>query len=212
MRGKIWPVRGSFASLAPPLRGAMTILEPDDLAVSTVMERLVYDAEHSSVLPGRLVMGEGDPPSDDTSVNEAYEGSGATYKLFKEVYDRNSIDDRGMPIASTVHFGLGYDNAFWNGRQMVYGDGDENLPADQRLFNRFTISLDIMGHELTHGVTQFEAGLLYNGQSGALNETVSDIFGILVKQHFLKLDVDESDWLIGQGLFTENVAVSPFAQ
>ena len=196
-----WQFRVSRAATT----GAMTILEPDDLAVSTVMERLVYDAEHGSVLPGRLVMGEGDPPSDDKSVNEAYEGSGATYELFKEVYGRNSIDNRGMPISSTVHFGLGYDNAFWNGRQMVYGDGDENLPPDQRLFNRFTISLDIMGHELTHGVTQFEAGLLYSGQSGALNETVSDVFGILVKQRLLNQNVDEADWLIGHNLLTENV-------
>ena len=185
--------------------GAMSVLEADDIAVSTVMERLVYDAEHGSVLPGRLVMGEGDPPSTDRAVKEAYEGSGATYELLKEVYGRNSIDDRGMPIASTVHYGIGYDNAFWNGRQMVYGDGDEDLPPEQRLFNRFTISLDIMGHELTHGVTQFETGLLYNGQSGALNETISDVFGILVKQRLLNQTVTESDWLIGQGLFTENV-------
>jgi Zn-dependent metalloprotease len=196
-----WQFRVSRAATT----GAMTILEADDLAVSTVMERLVYDAEHGSILPGRLVMGEGDPLTDDNSVNEAYEGSGATYELFKEVYGRNSIDNRGMPISSTVHFGLGYDNAFWNGRQMVYGDGDENLPPEQRLFNRFTISLDIIGHELTHGVTQYEAGLLYSGQSGALNETVSDIFGLLVKQRLLNQSVDEADWLVGHNLLTENV-------
>lgn len=185
--------------------GAMSVLEADDLAVSTVMERLVYDAEHSSVLPGRLVMGEGDPPSDDIAVNEAYEGAGATYELFRQEYGRYSIDDRGMPIASTVHYGIGYDNAFWNGRQMVYGDGDEDIPLEQRLFNRFTVSIDIMGHELTHGVTQFETGLLYKGQSGALNESLSDIFGILVKQRFQNLTAKESDWLVGKGLFTENV-------
>jgi Zn-dependent metalloprotease len=196
-----WQFRVSRAATT----GAMTVLEADDLAVSTMMERLVYDAEHGSILPGRLVMGEGDPLSDDNSVNEAYEGSGATYELFKEVYGRNSIDNRGMPISSTVHFGLGYDNAFWNGRQMVYGDGDENLPPEQRLFNRFTISLDIIGHELTHGVTQYEAGLLYSGQSGALNETVSDIFGLLVKQRLLNQSVDEADWLVGHNLLTENV-------
>ncbi|MFL7838639.1 MAG: M4 family metallopeptidase [Candidatus Promineifilaceae bacterium] len=186
--------------------GAMSVLEADDFAVSTVMERLVYDAEHGTLLPGRLVMGEGDPPTDDKSGDEAYEGAGATYELFKQVYGRNSIDGRGMPIVSTVHYGVGYDNAFWNGNQMVYGDGDEDLPLDQRLFNRFTISMDIMGHELTHGITQYEAGLLYNGQSGALNEAISDIFGILVKQYYHDISVDESDWLIGTGLFTENVS------
>jgi Zn-dependent metalloprotease len=196
-----WQFRVSRAATT----GAMTVLEADDFAVSTIRERLIYDAEHSSLLPGHLVLGEGDPPADDRSINEAYEGAGSTYELFKLIYGRNSIDNRGMPIVSTVHYGIGYDNAFWNGRQMVYGDGDEDLPPDQRLFNRFTISLDIMGHELTHGVTQFESGLLYNGQSGALNEAISDIFGILVKQYHQNLSVDESDWLIGAGLLTENV-------
>ncbi len=196
-----WQFRVSRAATT----GALTVLEADDIAVSTVLERLVYDAQHGSILPGRLVMGEGDPPSGDKSVNEAYEGAGATYELFKQVYGRNSIDDRGMPISSTVHYGIGYDNAFWNGRQMVYGDGDEDLPVDQRLFNRFTVSIDIMGHELTHGVTQYETGLLYSGQSGALNESLSDIFGILVKQRMMNLAASESDWLIGEGLFTANV-------
>jgi Zn-dependent metalloprotease len=197
-----WQFRVSRAATT----GALSVLEADDLAVSTVMERLVYDAEFSSLLPGRLVMGEGDPPSEDQAVNEAYEGAGATYELFQQVYRRNSIDGRGMPIVSTVHYGIGYDNAFWNGNQMVYGDGDEDLPPDQRLFNRFTISMDIMGHELTHGITQYEAGLLYSGQSGALNESISDIFGILVKQYYHNTSVGESDWLIGTGLFTENVS------
>ncbi len=196
-----WQFRVSRAATT----GALTALEADDLAVSTVMERLVFDAEHGTLLPGRLVLGEGDPPSHDVSVNEAYEGAGATYELYKDVYDRNSIDDRGMPISSSVHYGIGYDNAFWNGRQMVYGDGDDDLPPEQRLFNRFTISLDIIGHELTHGVTQFETGLLYSGQSGALNESLSDVFGILVKQYAQRQSAEESDWLIGAGLFTESV-------
>jgi Zn-dependent metalloprotease len=185
--------------------GAQTVLQADDIAVSTLMERLVYDAEYGSILPGRLVMGEGDPPSSDVAVMEAYDGAGATYELFKQAYGRNSIDDRGMPIVSTVHYRIGYDNAFWNGRQMVYGDGDEDLPPAQRLFKRFTSSLDVIGHELTHGVTQFESGLLYSGQSGALNESMSDVFGILVKQYVRKETAAESDWLIGKEPFTENV-------
>ncbi len=82
----------------------------------------------------------------------------------------------------SVHYQQGYDNAFWNGEQMVYGDGDEDLPVEERLFNRFTVALDVIGHELTHGVTQFEAQLAYYEQSGALNESFSDVFGILVKQ------------------------------
>ena len=88
---------------------------------------------------------------------------------------------------------------------MVYGDGDENLPPGQRLFNRFTISVDVIGHELTHGVTQYEASLVYSDQPGALNESFSDVFGSLVKQYLQKQTAAQADWLIGQGLLTANV-------
>jgi Zn-dependent metalloprotease len=186
------------------ISGVTGFVEGDD-AYTTVKERLVYDAEFGSIIPGILVRGEGDPPVDDVAVNEAYDGAGATYDLFKEEYGRNSIDDRGMVLESTVHYRVGYDNAFWNGRQMIYGDGDEDLPEDQRLFNRFTIAPDVIAHELTHGVTQFEAGLLYRDQPGALNESISDVFGALCNQHMHGEMAEESDWLIGKGLFTSNV-------
>ncbi len=184
--------------------GVAEFVEDAD-AYTIVKERLVYDAEYGSILPGILVRGEGDPPSDDPAVNEAYDGAGATYDLFKEAYGRNSIDDRGMVIESSVHYRVGYDNAFWNGRQMIYGDGDEDLPEDQRLFNRFTIAPDVIAHELTHGITQFETGLLYRDQPGALNESISDVFGALCNQHMYRETAAESDWLIGKGLFTANV-------
>jgi Zn-dependent metalloprotease len=87
----------------------------------------------------------------------------------------------------------------------VYGDGDENLPANERLFNRFTIAIDVIGHELTHGVTQFEAKLVYSQQPGALNESMSDVFGSLVKQRQRNQTADLADWIIGEGLLTENV-------
>ena len=168
-------------------------------------DRAVYDAGHGTNLPGQLVRSEGDNPTGDAAVDEAYDGSGATYDLFHAAYNRNSIDDKGMQLISSVHYSKGYDNAFWDGGQMVYGDGDEDLPEDQRLFNRFTIALDITGHELTHGVTQFTAGLVYRNQPGALNESVSDVFGSLVKQRSLGQSAEEADWLIGEGLFTPNV-------
>ncbi len=168
-------------------------------------ERIVYDAKNGTSLPGTPVRKEGDPPSSDVTVNEAYDGSGVTYDLFKDVYDRNSIDNNGMRMDSTVHYRKGYDNAFWNGEQMVYGDGDEDLPPAERLFNRFTIAIDIIGHELTHGVTQFEAKLVYSFQPGALNESMSDVFGSLVKQRHLNQTAAEADWIIGAGLLTENV-------
>lgn len=168
-------------------------------------ERFIYDAKNGTSLPGTSVRKEGDGPTSDLAVDEAYDGSGATYDLFQEIYNRNSIDDKGMRMDSTVHYRRGYDNAFWNGEQMVYGDGDEDQPVDDRLFNRFTIAIDIIGHELTHGVTQFEAKLVYSFQPGALNESMSDVFGALVKQRHLNQEASEADWIIGGGLLTENV-------
>ncbi len=168
-------------------------------------QRTIYDAENGSGLPGRQVRAEGDPPTNDPAADEAYDGSGATYDLFRDVYDRNSIDNRGLRLDSTVHYEQGYDNAFWNGQQMVYGDGDEDLPEAERLFNRFTIAIDVIGHELTHGVTQYEARLRYWEQPGALNESFSDVFGSLVKQRSLGQTAADADWIIGQGLLTENV-------
>ena len=168
-------------------------------------QRTVYDAENGSSLPGGQVRGEGDPPTGDAAADEAYDGSGATYDLFLEVYDRNSIDGNGLRLDSTVHYQQGYDNAFWNGQQMVYGDGDEDLPEEERLFNRFTIAIDVIGHELTHGVTQYEARLRYWDQPGALSESFSDVFGSLVKQRTLGQTATDADWLIGEGLLTGNV-------
>ncbi|MBI5953251.1 MAG: M4 family metallopeptidase [Chloroflexi bacterium] len=168
-------------------------------------ERIVYDAKNGSTLPGTAVRKEGDPASTDPAVNEAYDGSGVTYDLYLDIYGRNSIDGNGFRLDSTVHYQKGYDNAFWDGKQMVYGDGDEDLPASERLFNRFTAVLDIIAHELTHGVTQHEANLAYWDQSGALNESMSDVFGSLVKQYQRKQTAGEADWIIGEGLFTSNV-------
>ncbi|MDX6718248.1 MAG: hypothetical protein QOJ63_502 [Solirubrobacteraceae bacterium] len=135
------------------------------------------------------VRNEGDPASSDITVNEAYDGLGATYAFFWDHFKRDSIDDQGMPLHGWVHYGRDYDNAFWDGDEMVFGDG--------KMFDRFTKSLDVIGHELTHGVTEHEAGLQYLNQSGALNESVSDVFGSLVKQYKLGQQAAQADWLIG---------------
>jgi Zn-dependent metalloprotease len=162
-------------------------------------QRTVYDAEHGGrlSLPGRLIRAEGDPPSPDAAVNEAYDGAGATFEFYRDVYERNSIDGSGLEIVSSVHYGTRYENAFWDGAQMVYGDGGGQL------FNEgaFTHALDVIGHELTHGVTQYTAGLEYRKQPGALNESFSDVFGVLVKQFAAQqeADDDEEKWLIGAG-------------
>lgn len=161
--------------------------------------RTIADAQHTRTLPGTTVRSEGDPATDDLAVDEAYDGLGATWELWSAAYDRDSLDGKGMPLVATVHYGERYDNAFWDGRQMVFGDGDGVI------FERFTRSLDVIGHELAHGVTEYTAGLLYQGQSGALNESISDVFGVLVKQRVLGQTADEADWLIGAELLREGV-------
>jgi len=180
-------------------RPILTFLSTMGSTVTGTKRRTIYDAKKRSNLPGVMVKGEGGAKSKDIAVNEAYDGAGTTYDLFFKVFQRNSIDDRGMRLDSTVHYGRSYDNAFWDGRQMVYGDGDGEL------FNRFTIAIDVIGHELTHGVTEYEAGLEYEGQSGALNESISDVFGSLVKQYKKKQDVKKADWLIGNGLLAPGI-------
>jgi Zn-dependent metalloprotease len=161
--------------------------------------RTIYDAQTTTNLPGTEVRDEAGPPTADVAVNEAYDYSGDTYDFYLQVFNRNSVDDHGLTLTSTVHYDVGYDNAFWNGQQMIYGDGDGQY------FQRFTICLDVIGHELTHGVTQNEAQLIYSGQPGALNESISDVFGSLVKQWVNNQTVDDADWLIGAGLFTNAV-------
>jgi Zn-dependent metalloprotease len=187
--------RQAVAAVAPLLLGAPAMGK----------RRTTFDAQHGTSLPGVLVRAEGDSPVADVAVNEAYDGAGATYDLYWDVYGRNSIDGNGLRLDATVHYDRNYDNAFWDGQQMVYGDGDEDLPPDQRLFNRFTIAIDVIGHELTHGVTQYTVNLVYQDQPGALNESISDVFGSLVKQRALGQTAAQADWLIGEGLFTANV-------
>lgn len=168
-------------------------------SVAGTKRRTIFDAKHEEDLPGNLTRGEGDKAGTDRSANEAYDYAGATYDFYQQAFGRNSVDDRGLRLDSTVHYGEKYDNAFWNGQQMVYGDGDA------KIFGRFTRCIDVIGHELTHGVTQYEAGLNYRGQPGALNESMSDVFGSLVKQWTLKQTAAKADWLIGKGLFTKKV-------
>lgn len=163
-------------------------------AHSSVRVRKVYDARGTESLPGTLVRSEGDGPSAEAAVDEAYDGAGETWDFYDEVYSRNSIDGNGMVITSTLHYGQRYNNAFWDGQQMVYGDGDGQI------FDRFTIDLDVIGHELTHGVVQSEANLRYWYQSGALNESFADIFGTLIKQRSLGQDVKAADWLVGANI------------
>ena len=174
--------------------GAVALTTP-----AGVKHRSVYNLNHGTLLPGKLVRDEGRPKTRDVCVNEAYDYSGDTWDFFSRVFGRNSVDDRGMRLDSSVHYYRNFDNAFWNGSQMVYGDGDGVI------FQRFTKCLDVIGHELTHGITQYEASLEYEGQSGALNESFSDVFGVMVKQWKNKESSAQADWLIGEGLFARGI-------
>ncbi|MCE1173869.1 MAG: M4 family metallopeptidase [Propionibacteriales bacterium] len=161
--------------------------------------RLISSAGNVERLPGKKVRDEGQPATGDAAVDEAYDGFGATWALFHDVFGRNSIDGSGMRLLGTVHYGEAYQNAFWNGTRMVFGDGDGEI------FGRFTASLDVIGHELTHGVVEHTAALVYSGQSGALNESLADVFGILVAQYRLRQTATEADWLIGGDLLLPGV-------
>jgi Zn-dependent metalloprotease len=168
-------------------------------AAPTEKQRTVYNANHRTALPGKVMRNEGDGKTKDAEADEAFDGLGTTFDFYWNVYRRNSIDDAGMHLDASVHYGRKYDNAFWNGAQMVFGDGDGDL------FNRFTASVDVIAHELTHGVTGDEVNLVYVDESGALNESVSDVFGSLVKQYAKSQTAAKADWLIGAELLSAKV-------
>ncbi|PNP51540.1 hypothetical protein THARTR1_07796 [Trichoderma harzianum] len=159
-------------------------------------QRSIYDAEHTSSerqLPGKLVRAEGDKAAKDKTVNEAYDNVGTVLEFYKDKFKWNSIDNKNMDVISSVHFGRQYENAFWDSeeRQMVFGDGGEFL-------SNFTGCIDVIGHELTHAVTEHTSALDYQGQPGALNEHISDVFGIMIKQKVQDEKSQDADWLIGE--------------
>lgn len=194
------PALGTLATDAV-LRAARRERARADLGpVEPGAQRTVSDAGGREELPGTVVRREGEGPTGDAATDEAHDGLGATYDLYLRAFGRDSLDDAGRPLLATVHYGRAYDNAFWDGARMVFGDGDG------RVFGRFTASVSVIGHELTHGVTQYTADLVYQGQSGALNEHVSDAFGAMVEQSSLGQDSGQASWLIGAGLFTDAVS------
>jgi Zn-dependent metalloprotease len=164
--------------------------------------RLVYDMKNidlQQLLPGTLVRSEGQEAVNDEAVNEAYDYSGVVYDFYLEKLNRNSLDDRGMSLISTVHFGNKYNNAFWNGEQMTYGDGDGQI------FIRFTKGLDVVGHELSHGVVSHTSNLEYFEEPGALNEHFADALGESIQQWHLKQDVTQSNWTVGESIMGPGV-------
>jgi Zn-dependent metalloprotease len=184
------------------LRGERAVrgLVAPAVAASAHGRRTIFDCARTTFLASATVEHTEDgPASADESVNRAFEGLGHTRDFYKDVFDRDSLDGRGMRLNGYVHYDEEFNNAFWDGSQMVFGDGDGVL------FTDFTKSLDVIGHELAHGVTEFACGLTYHNQSGALNESMSDVFGSLVKQWVRKETADQADWLIGAEVFTPEI-------
>ena len=197
MQDEAQRVRRQRQDQAPALAFASDRIGQAAPAAEVVQE--VYDAESGSVLPGRLIRGEGVDPNDDPGADAAFGSTANTADFFREVFKRNSLDGAGMKLISTVHYQRNYNNAFWDGQQMVYGDGDGII------FKPLTGSLSVIGHELSHGVVQHSGGLVYQDQSGALNEHCADVFGCLVTQYTRGQLPHEADWLIGDGILGDDV-------
>ncbi len=170
------------------------------LSASGNGRRTVFDCQNSFSLNSAVMSrSEDGPTSADESTNRLFDGLGTTRDFLAEVFDRNSLDDRGGRLDGYVHYGVDYNNATFDGSVMRFGDGDGQQ------FTDFTLSLDVIAHELGHGVTQFTSDLEYQDQSGALNESFSDVLGSLVKQWSENQTVDQADWLIGQDVWTPGV-------
>lgn len=152
----------------------------------------VYDCKHSTALPGTPVANPGG--SADTTAKQTFSETTGVAQFYQSLFGRNSVDNAGMTLMSSIHYGVRYNNAFWNGSQMTYGDGDGSIFVD------FTQGNDVIGHELSHGVTQYTLGLNYANEPGGLNESISDVFGSMFRQWQAKQDVNHADWLIGHDI------------
>jgi len=161
--------------------------------------RRIYSANNGTSTPGTLKRSEGQAATSDVDVNAAYDNVGAAYEAYKYFWNRDSYDNNGATLVATVHYSNNYCNAYWNGSQMVYGDGQgaSCLPLAR--------SVDVTAHELTHAVTENESGLVYAGESGGINESMSDVFGALVEAYVDggktgALPVSSGTWLVGEDI------------
>ncbi len=156
-------------------------------AVNNAKRRRTYTADNRATVPGRLIIEEGERARNDAIAQAAHDNAGKVYDYFFNTFKRDGIDGRGSPMVSTVHYGSDpedAENAAWIGerQQMIYGDGG-------KIFKPLPYALDVVAHEFTHGITDATANLIYQGQSGALNESYSDIFGALI---------DRANWTVGE--------------
>lgn len=152
----------------------------------------VYDCKNSQNIPGVPVPNPA--TAADQTAKRTFQITTKVADFYKKIFGRNSIDGNGMTMMSSIHFGDKYNNAFWNGTQMTYGDGDGKIFVD------FTKGDDVVCHELTHGVTQHSLQLSYTNEAGGLNESMSDVFGSMFRQWRANQTVTTADWLIGHDI------------
>lgn len=164
--------------------------------------REVYDAGQKWQPPFEKARFEGENPTGNADVDRAYDLTGTVRDFYLKEFGRNSIDGRGMKIVSVVNFGKGYNNAGWVGTQMIFGRPLENNPRDPI---KSLMKLDVVGHEITHAISVAESGLGKKGQAGIINEHISDAFGSMIKQWVKGQTADQADWLIGDGVFKDNI-------
>jgi Thermolysin metallopeptidase, alpha-helical domain/Thermolysin metallopeptidase, catalytic domain/TIR domain len=210
VRPEVPPMMRGVESLSPapapapartlkPASRPRTIDEPVAGRAAGNLRRVIYDAKNVESLPGEVARGEGDPPAGDAAVDETYDALGVTYDFFWNVFGRDSIDGKGMPLEATVHYGRDYGNAFWTGKQVILGDGDG------KLFNRFSAAPDVIAKEFAMGLVQSETQLVYWEQSGAILQSFALALASLVKQYALGQKASEADWLIGEKLLGPKV-------
>ena len=149
------------------------------------LERFVYDAELKESLPGRLIAVEGEVPR-DAAGQSVYQFMGGIYNYFSDVHGRDSFDNRGAQIVTVVHSAT-LGNSYCNGELLVFGDQDDFMTNKSD-----ALVDDIAAHEFVHAVTQYTAGLIYEGQSGALNEHFSDTFAVMIDREDYQLFEDNS--------------------
>ncbi|MCP3100047.1 M4 family metallopeptidase [Myxococcus sp. K15C18031901] len=197
-----WEVRVTGKHTALPLRDRVYVDAMDTAIVLRVPEihallnRKVYSANNGTSLPGTLRRSEGQGATGDAYVDSHFDVLGTTYDCFSTLFGRDSYDDAGHALSSTVHYSNNYVNAFWDGTQLVCGDGDGVNSGP------LCTDLDVVVHELTHAVTDFESGLVYAGESGALSESLSDIFAATCESWTTSWSTGPDVWKIGEDIWT----------
>jgi vibriolysin len=179
--------------------GAIVAIYP---TIHFALNRRVHSANNGTSTPGTLRRSEGQAATSDVDVNAAYDNTGDSYKAYNMFWNRDSYNNAGAALISTVHYSTNYCNAYWNGTQMTYGDGNASQGCGP-----LARSLDVTAHELTHGVTEYESNLVYSGESGGINEALSDIFGVFVTAwvdggRTGTLAINANTWKVGEDVIS----------